>query len=334
MATLFSFTNPTLTFFGIPLDRSMSYKDGREISYATHVQHLFDKARECGQILCNEETIRCLIWSDACVLSSGKTRTSFIPLLREWAIEVIKDAEQGRRDDGSGFHSNLIFDWGSALDALRNPSPMDIVLRYVVAGMNGRRCCNGDKPGPAFVPTTRTVEVHAIMAGIPEHYVSPKANVFLQKYKPLLEFSPHVEQFNKMVRAAGVDITFEKQLNEETGANAYDIITARGDYVAEQLAGTKPVLTTETLDGLANALANIDLVMGDDRRDGFAASVAKWNLSEYLSRVVCARPADYKCFNTPFANEIVGRSMYGNFPGAEVNVDVQSTPLSMLYFLE
>jgi hypothetical protein len=334
------------SFFGIPLDRVMTYEDGRKVLYSQHVEnlmtHLFPPVQNPNgfnltALPISHNLIMNLLWFDTCALwVKGTVACNVLSVfctldLRKWAMEVIKDARQGRNPDNSGFYPNLIFDWGTVLDAIENPSDKQTILRFVVAGLNGRRCCNGEKPGPAFVSTTRLVEMHDIMSLYwKDHPAQTSAQTFLAKYRDLLEFSPLVEAFNRMMRSAGVDITFEKKFNEETGANAYNIIDARVDYVKKN----NPMLANETLDQLANVLTTIDLTIGKDRQNGFAASVVKWNLSEYVSRAVCACPTDYKGFDTPFVNEIVERSMHGTFPGAEVNADVLSTPMSFLYFLE
>jgi hypothetical protein len=317
------------TFFGLTLEgKVMEYEDGQQASYADLVREL-----GCSDSEYIEELLRA-----ALNLVSGQPADAFFARADKfWLQTVLRGAKKGRRaDDSSKFYSNLAFDLGAALQKSDNPwrsHPSFGLLQFHVSGLNGRRVLGRDTARKAdIVPTPRIAEAcvfirdRAAALGLQVD----KHTVWLaEKLQSLCASEPvgrTVQDFNTCVSVStGLDFGFEKVRQSDTGANAYNLGKARFENAGRLVVPACGVFREQTLPWKAIFQELATAVQGND--------AAMWNVSEYLSKLICAMD-DPDILENKIVCEVLARSALGMFPCAKwINEAVLATPLAQVYFV-
>lgn len=292
--------------------------------------------------------------NEALALNQGATDPESrqkIVAFHRWAMNIHND--QLAAPPGLRFPNNIVYQFISEMRTRNNAAPLtaeESLFHFFLEALNARKISKGHTPPVRFMSTS--IMLMQLQHLVQQPQLSPAAAIFWIKYADVSKYSKAQAALESTVTTLKNDpvfsdlskaLDFSRKTNEETGANAYDLESARQQGIAllsHQHHDAIAQMTQTVADALRNAskeFADVSQVSEPARR------LALWDASEWLCRMIVALQITAavapqhqstldEIMKDAFVAEVYKRSMIGDFPATARDNDIQAIEISELFF--
>jgi hypothetical protein len=261
---------------------------------------------------------------------------------------------------GARFPNNIVYDILSKLRSKSDLNPEQTLLRFFLEGANGRKISKGKTPSIDFIATSLILD--AINAAEKLDAVSSKHQQFKhQQFKNEYESVMNYIEPQRKLESAATQIKsnpaygllfdqkvfeFEKENNEETGANRYltHKATEKGVKVLGEQKEKLDAEIAQMVNSIKSIIEEISPVFVTAQKSATKAAdlLGKWDASEWAARFYTAlsiaarhdskhQAALNEFRSNLFFGDVLLRNEKGDYPANERNKAIEHLDITQLF---